>query len=161
MGIRDRLKSALGLGPKTHLAPGDAAPAIDVPDASGKRWTLADLRGKPAVIYFYPKDDTPGCTKEACSLRDAYAGLGGATVLGVSTDDARSHQAFAQKFNLPFPLLADVGGEMARRWGALGGSNARRVTFVLDADGRVTHVFDPVLDVFGHAGDVRRALGVA
>jgi peroxiredoxin Q/BCP len=158
MGIRDRLMNAVGLGPKSHLKPGDAAPDIDVTDASGKRWTLADLRGKPAVIYFYPKDDTPGCTKEACSFRDHYDRIP-ATLLGVSTDRADSHKAFAQKFNLPFPLLADTDGAMSRRWGALGGANARRVTFVIDGEGRITKVFDPVINVFGHTEDVLAALG--
>ena len=119
MGLRDRIKGALGLGAHTHLTEGAAAPALDIPDASGKVWKLADLRGKPAVIYFYPKDDTPGCTKEACAFRDQLSRYNGAVVLGVSTDDSRSHTAFTQKFNLNFPLLADARGEVAVRYGVL------------------------------------------
>lgn len=158
MGLRDRIKGALGLGPHTHLKPGDAAPEVGVADATGKRWSLADLRGQPAILFFYPADDTPGCTREACAFRDRYAGLTGrATLLGVSTDAASSHAAFAQKFNLPFPLLADVGGAMSARWGARGSSNARRVTFLLDGEGRVQEVWDPV-SVDGHADAVLAAL---
>ena len=106
--LRSRFKSLLGLGGKTHLSPGDAAPEIDAPDQDGKRWSLAELRGKKAVIYFYPADDTPGCTREACDFRDQLSSLE-ATVLGVSGDDASSHTAFSSKFNLSFPLIVDVG----------------------------------------------------
>lgn len=157
MGLRDRIKVALGLGGRTHLTEGAAAPEIGVSDATGRRWGIHDLRGKPAVVYFYPKDDTPGCTKEACSFRDNAARLGETTVLGVSMDAADSHRAFAQKFNLNFPLLADTTGEMAKRWGASGGSVPRRVTFVLDREGRIAKVFDPV-KVDGHTDEVLAAL---
>jgi peroxiredoxin Q/BCP len=157
MGIRDRIKGALGLGGKTHLTEGAAAPELDAPDATGKFWKINDLRGKPAVVYFYPKDDTPGCTKEACSFRDNAARLGETTVLGVSVDTAASHTAFAQKFNLNFPLLADVGGALSKRWGVLGGAVPRRVTFVLDREGRIAKVFEPV-KVEGHTDEVLAAL---
>lgn len=158
MGLRDRITSTLGLGPKTHLQPGLPAPELGVADAAGRRWTLADLKGRPAVIYFYPKDDTPGCTRQACGLRDRWGALSArATVLGVSTDAAASHVAFAQKFALPFPLLADVGGAMAGRWGVKGGATARRVTFLVDADGRIARVWDPAA-VEGHAETVLAAL---
>ena len=156
IGLRSRVKRALGLGGRTSLHPGDVAPDLDVADATGKRWTLAELRGQRAVVYFYPKDDTPGCTREACDLRDRHPALG-AVVLGVSTDEAASHRAFAQKFNLPFPLLADVGGAMARRWGVLDGANARRATFVLDREGRIAAVWDPV-KVDGHGAEVAAAV---
>jgi peroxiredoxin Q/BCP len=159
MGIRDRLKSALGLGARTHLTVGVAAPAIDLPDASGRLWTLGELRGHPAVLYFYPKDDTPGCTKQACGFRDDYPTFerSGARLLGVSTDGAGAHNAFARKFNLPFPLLVDAGGAMSERWGVTGSMGSRRVTFLLDRDGRIAQIWEPV-SVDGHAAEVRAAL---
>lgn len=158
MGLRDRIKGALGLGARTHLKPGDAAPELGVADSSGRIWTLADLRGKPAVVYFYPKDDTPGCTREACDFRDRWGELSArATLLGVSTDEAHSHTAFARKFNLPFPLLADTTGAMTERWGAKGRLGARRVTVLVGADGRVLSVWDPV-EVQGHADAVLAAI---
>ncbi len=157
MGIRDRIKGVLGLGPKTWLTEGAAAPELGVADASGKVWTTNDLRGKPAVVYFYPKDDTPGCTKEACSFRDNTARLGEVTLLGVSMDAPESHRAFAQKFNLPFPLLADTTGALTKRWGVSGGRHPRRVTFVLDREGRIARVFEPV-KVEGHTDEVLAAL---
>jgi peroxiredoxin Q/BCP len=158
MGIRDRIKGALGLGPHTHLAEGTAAPELGVPDATGRVWTLADLRGRPAVLYFYPADDTPGCTKEACGFRDHLARQpAGVTVLGVSTDAASSHDAFTQKFNLNFPLLVDTGAALATRWGAVGTMGgrpgARRVTFLLDGKGVIRRIWDPV-SVEGHVADV-------
>ena len=157
MGIRDRIKGALGLGAKTHLVEGAAAPEIGVADATGKVWKINDLRGSPAVVYFYPKDDTPGCTKQACSFRDNAARLGDVPVFGVSADAAASHKAFAQKFNLSFPLLADTSGEMAKRWGTGAGGPPRRVTFVIDREGRIARVFDPVR-VEGHTDEVLAVL---
>lgn len=160
MGIRDRLKSALGLGARTHLLPGAAAPAVDLEDASGKSWSLEALKGQPAILYFYPKDDTPGCTKEACAFRDDYAALeaAGARLFGISTDGAAAHHAFARKFNLPFPLLVDAGGQMSERWGVAGSFGPRRVTFLLDRQGKIARVWEPVA-VDGHAAEVRAALG--
>ncbi len=158
MGLRDRLKDALGLGGKTHLHETGAAPELGVADATGKMWKINDLRGRVAVVYFYPKDDTPGCTKEACAFRDQAANLGEAVVLGVSSDAAASHQAFAQKFNLGFPLLADTTGEVAKRWGVRGaGGVPRRVTFVIDREGRIARIFEPV-KVEGHAEEVLAAV---
>ncbi len=155
-GLRSRLKRALGLGGRTHLQVGEVAPDIEVADETGKVWSLAELRGQKAVIFFYPADDTPGCTRESCDFRDHAAELGG-VVLGVSTDAAASHVAFSQKFNLRFPLLADVGGEMSRRWGVLDGSTARRASFVIDREGRIALVVDPV-KVDGHVAEVRAAM---
>ncbi len=159
MGLRERIKGALGLGAKTHLQEGGAAPEIGVADASGKSWTINDLRGRPAVIYFYPGDDTPGCTKQACSFRDHALELADVALFGVSTDVGSSHRAFAQKFNLAFPLLADPGGEMAKRWGVVGiaGFVARRVTFVIDREGRIARIFEPV-KVDGHTAEVLAVL---
>ncbi len=154
--LRSRFKSLLGLGGKTHLAPGDVAPEIDAADHTGRNWNLAELRGKKAVIYFYPADDTPGCTREACDFRD-QAGSLDATVLGVSGDDASSHAAFAAKFNLTFPLLVDTGGALATRYGTWNDGLARRATFVIDRAGKIAAVFDPV-SVNGHVAEVKAAL---
>ena len=137
---------------------GKAAPAFTLADAEGKKVSLKAFAGKHVILYFYPKDDTPGCTREACDLRDALVHHPWARVLGASADAATSHHAFAQKFALPFPLLVDADGALARRWGAAGLDGApRRVTFVVDRAGLVARVFDPV-DVRGHADAVIAAL---
>ena len=126
---------------------GEQAPGFNLPDQNGRHRTDADFRGKWLVLYFYPKDDTPGCTKQACTLRDDLHRLAalGAEVVGVSVDDALSHQAFAKKYSLPFPLLADEQGELARRYGSLRDFGllrfARRNTFLIDPQGRVAKVY--------------------
>ena len=101
---------------------GKKAPAFTLTDASGKKVTLADFTGKHVILYFYPKDDTPGCTKEACGFRDDWKELqkAGAVVLGVSADDAASHQRFAAKYQLPFPLLSDPDRKVMTAYGAYG-----------------------------------------
>ena len=148
------------------LKPGDIAPSFEGVTTEGERVALSDYRGRKLVLYFYPKDDTPGCTKQACSLRDGQAAIAakGAAVLGVSTQDEASHRAFTRKFSLNFPLLADTGGRVARAYGTLGGAGlfARlksalgwtdRVTFVIDERGRIAHVIDRP-DVSRHAEEV-------
>ena len=148
------------------LKPGDAAPAFEGVTTDGKRVSLSDYRGRKLVLYFYPKDDTPGCTRQACSLRDGMAGLAakGAAVLGVSTQDAASHAAFTRKFQLNFPLLADTDGSVARAFGTMGAGGlvsrlksalglADRVTFIIDEQGRIAHVIDKP-DVARHAEEV-------
>ena len=137
------------------LKPGDPAPDFSGVTTDGRRVALADYRGRTLVMYFYPMDDTPGCTKQACSLRDHQAELAakGAAVLGVSTQDEGSHQAFTKKFGLNFPLLADTDGRVGRAYGVLGGPGlvaklksavgmAERVTFVIDREGRIAHVIE-------------------
>ena len=126
---------------------GDAAPAFTLPDQDGKTRSLADYRSKWLVLYFYPKDDTPGCTEQACTFRDDWhklAGMG-AEVVGVSVDDVGSHSAFAKKFSLPFPLLADTSGEVAARYGSIYGIGplkfAKRNTFLVDPQGRIARVY--------------------
>lgn len=149
-----------------RLKPGDAAPDFDGITTDGRRVRLADYRGRKLVMYFYPKDDTPGCTRQACSLRDGNAAIAakGAAILGVSTQDVASHAAFTRKFSLNFPLLADVGGRVARAYGALGGTGlmsrlkaalglADRVTFIVDEHGRIAHVIDKP-EVARHADEV-------
>ena len=142
------------------LAVGTAAPAFTVKDTQGNTVSLADFAGKTVVLYFYPKDDTPGCTKEACSFRDAYADYQGkdVVVLGVSMDDEASHQAFTEKFSLPFPLLADVGGALTKAYDVDGGGYSKRVTYVIDGTGTITQVFDTI-NTSTHAADVMAAIG--
>ena len=150
----------------TPLKAGDPAPDFEGVTTDGSRVSLKGFRGRKLVMYFYPKDDTPGCTKQACSLRDHNAEIAakGAAVLGVSTQDADSHQAFTRKFGLNFPLLADTDGTVGRAYGVLGGPGlisklksaagfADRVTFVIDGKGRITHVIDHP-DVANHAAEV-------
>ena len=139
----------------TPLRAGDPAPDFSGTLTDGKKVSLKDYRGKKLVMYFYPMDDTPGCTKQACSLRDHNKDIAakGAAVLGVSTQGEESHQKFTAKYKLNFPLLADTDGAVGRAYGTLGGSGlvsklksaagmADRVTFVIDEKGRIAHVID-------------------
>lgn len=150
----------------TKLKPGDPAPDFSGVATDGAPLALAQYRGRKLVLYFYPRDDTPGCTRQACSLRDHAGEIAakGAAVLGVSTQDPASHGAFTRKYRLNFPLLADTGGEVGRAYGVLGGPGllaklrsaaglAQRVTFVIDADGRIAHVIERP-DVARHAEEV-------
>lgn len=147
------------------LAVGSSAPAFTVKDTNGNTVSLADFAGKTVVLYFYPKDDTPGCTKEACSFRDHYAAYQGkdVVVLGVSLDDEASHQQFTQKFNLPFPLLADVDAAITKAYDVAMEKNgtlyARRVTYVIDGTGTITHVYETV-NTETHAKDILADLGL-
>ena len=150
----------------TPLRAGDPAPDFSGKTTDGKPVSLKDYRGRKLIIYFYPMDDTPGCTKQACSLRDHNAEIAakGAAVLGVSTQDEASHQAFTKKFSLNFPLLADKDGAVGRAYGTLGGKGvlaklmtavgmSERVTFIIDEQGRIAHVIDRP-DVANHAAEV-------
>jgi peroxiredoxin Q/BCP len=129
-------------------ATGAPAPEFSLADHSGKTRTLAEFRGKWVVLYFYPKDDTPGCTEEACKFRDDIFALDqmGAQVVGVSLDDSASHAQFAKKYSLPFPLLADPSGAVTRSYGALaqGSRYAERYTFLIDPAGKVAKVYTSV-----------------
>ncbi len=142
------------------LAVGTAAPAFTAKDTNGNTVSLSDLAGKTVVLYFYPKDDTPGCTKQACSFRDNYADYQGKdiVVLGVSKDDESSHQQFTQKFNLPFPLLADTDGSIIKAYDVDGGGYAKRVTYVIDGSGKIIHV-DANVNTANHAQDILAAIG--
>ena len=144
------------------LAPGDRAPLIDLPDADGVERRSDQLAGKPLVLFFYPKDDTPGCTMEACSFRDDYGQFQalGAEVWGVSGDDAASHRRFAERHRLPFPLLVDRGSRLRQAFGvprALG-LLPGRVTYVIDGEGVIRHVFNNLLDGPAHVREARQAL---
>lgn len=138
------------------LAVGSTAPDRALRDQDGNERTLASLRGHPAVVYFYPRDGTPGCTREACAFRDAWDRYerAGIRLVGVSSDDVESHARFAREHELPFPLLADVDGSLAAAFGVprhLGMDS--RVTFVLDAEGVVRSVFRDV-DPGVHAEEI-------
>jgi peroxiredoxin Q/BCP len=146
---------------------GQAAPDFELTSDSGEDVRLSDLRGRPVVLYFYPKDDTPGCTKQACSFRDAYGEFEerGATILGVSPDSEASHVRFKEKFGLPFTLLADPDHEVAEQYGVwVEKSNygrksmgIKRSTFVIDAEGNVAKAMLGV-SPDGHADVVLEAL---
>jgi thioredoxin-dependent peroxiredoxin len=146
---------------------GRPAPGFELTSDSGETVSLESLRGKPVVLYFYPKDDTPGCTAQACGIRDAWGEFerAGAVVLGVSPDDEASHAKFKEKYGLQFPLLADTGHEVAERYGVWAEKSyagktymgVERSTFVIDADGNVAKELRKVKPDT-HADDVLAAL---
>ena len=151
------------LRPGSQRVEGSVAPDFSLMDQHGKTHRLDDYAGRWLVLYFYPKDDTPGCTKEACHFRDDIGVLGdlGASVLGVSLDDSRSHAEFAKKYQLPFPLLSDPDGRTAAGYDSLLNLGlmkfARRRTFIIGPDGRIAARFDKV-DPTSHAKEVAQAL---
>jgi peroxiredoxin Q/BCP len=146
---------------------GQKAPAFDLPSSERGRVRLSDFTGKTVVLYFYPRDDTPGCTREACAFRDAFARIRkkGAVVLGVSPDTVEAHAGFRGKLRLNFPLLADTDRTVAKAYGAFGPKTAYgkktlgmiRSTFIIDGSGLVRKVF-PKVKVDGHAEEVLAAL---
>ncbi|MEQ8536469.1 MAG: peroxiredoxin [Coleofasciculus sp. D1-CHI-01] len=137
------------------LSIGDKAPAFTAKDDAGKTVSLSDLAGKTVVLYFYPKDDTPGCTKEAQSFRDNYAEYQGKdmVVLGVSMDDETSHKQFKEKYGLPFQLLADPDGTLTKAYDVEGGGYSKRVTYVINGEGTITYV-DEKVKTDSHAQDI-------
>jgi peroxiredoxin Q/BCP len=149
------------------ITEGDQAPDFTLRSDAGTDVTLSSLRGHPVVLYFYPKDDTPGCTTQACGIRDAYSEFerAGAVVLGVSPDSERSHVKFRKKYDLPFALLADTDHEVAQKYGVWGERSfmgktylgVSRSTFVIAADGRVKKIF-PKVKPAEHAADVLAVL---
>ncbi|MEP7076943.1 MAG: thioredoxin-dependent thiol peroxidase [Acidobacteriota bacterium] len=148
------------------LKEGDKAPDFSGTDQDGKKVKLADYKGKRVVLYFYPKDDTPGCTKEACSFRDADQSFTkeGIKVFGVSTDDEKSHQKFVSKFQLPFDLIADTDKKIVEKYGVWGEKSMYgkkymgtiRKTFLIDEKGKIAKIFDKV-NVAEHADEVLKA----
>ncbi|GAB5484473.1 MAG: thioredoxin-dependent thiol peroxidase [Parasphingorhabdus sp.] len=148
---------------------GTSAPDISATAHDGTAVSLADLRGQKVVLYFYPKDDTPGCTKQACNLRDHHTDLQarGITVLGVSADDNASHQQFADKYNLPFPLLPDPDHTILNAYGVWGERNLygnkfmgiKRTTFLIDEEGTIVHVFKRP-KVADHTAEILKKFGL-
>jgi len=138
---------------------GTSAPEFNLPDAYGKLHNLKNFQGKWLVLYFYPKDDTPGCTKEACSFRDDLFALEklGAQVVGISVDDGNSHANFAKKYHLPFPLLTDKDGKVAQQFGALTDLGlikfAKRYTFLISPEGKISKIYTSV-DTSKHSQEI-------
>jgi peroxiredoxin Q/BCP len=153
--------------PTLKLREGDKAPDFSAETSGGGRVSLSDFAGKNLILYFYPKDDTPGCTKEACAFRDAYADFKkrGAVVLGVSPDPVKSHDKFVKKFNLPFTLLADTDKKIVEAYGVWGEKSfmgrkymgTYRVTFLIGPDGRIKKIW-PAVKPEEHADEVLAAL---
>ena len=156
--------------PELKLKEGDKAPDFAAPDQTGARVSLKDFKGKPVVLYFYPKDDTPGCTKEACGFRDAYGDFqkAGAVVLGVSTDPVKAHQKFIEKFKLPFTLLADEEKKIVEAYGVWGEKmfmgrkymGTHRVTFLIGGNGKIAKIWPEVKPEL-HAAEVLEAIKAA
>jgi thioredoxin-dependent peroxiredoxin len=153
--------------PTLTLKEGDRAPAFDAATQHDHRVALADFKGKHVVLYFYPKDDTPGCTKEACAFREEFSALRkkGAIVIGVSADSEKSHAEFAQKFSLPFPLLADTDKAIVQAYGVWGEKSfmgrkyqgIHRVTFLIGPDGKIRKIW-PAVKPETHATEVLNAI---
>jgi peroxiredoxin Q/BCP len=149
------------------LKAGDKAPAFSLKNTEGKTVKLSDFKGKKLALYFYPKDMTPGCTKEACGFRDDHAELKkrGVEVVGVSADDQTSHQKFTEKYSLPFTLLSDADHSVMEKYGAWGEKNmygkkimgVLRSTFIIDEEGRIAHIFRKV-KTDTHSGDVLKII---
>jgi peroxiredoxin Q/BCP len=153
--------------PELKLKEGDQAPSFTAPTSGGGRVSLEDFKGRNVILYFYPRDDTPGCTKEACAFRDHFAAFKqkGAVVLGVSADSVKSHDKFAAKFKLPFTLLADEDKAIVQSYGVWGQKSfmgrkylgIHRVTFLIGPDGKIRRIW-PTVKPEEHAEEVLAAL---
>lgn len=151
------------------LKEGDKAPEFSLKDSNGNTVSLKNFHGKKVVLYFYPKDDTPGCTKEACSFRDNLPEFGklNAVVLGLSADNEQSHQKFASKYDLPFTLLSDPDKKVIQEYDVWKEKNMygkksmgiERTTFIIDENGRIMKIF-PKVKVDGHVEEVKEAIGM-
>lgn len=153
--------AATGSAASDEIAVGKVAPDFATKDQDGKDIKLSALKGKPVVIYFYPKDETPGCTKEACAFRDSFKEMEkrGAVLVGISTDSDESHKAFAKNHSLPFHLVSDESGSIAKAFGVPNRAGfLGRQTFVIGADGNVKKIYRDV-DVSKHAGEVLADIG--
>ena len=149
------------------LKVGDKAPAFKLKNQDEETISLSGLKGKPVVLYFYPKDDTPGCTKEACNFRDEFPKFGKlkAEIIGISTDSVKSHKKFAEKYGLPFILLADEKKQVVQEYGVWKEKNMygrkymgiERTTFIINSDGKITNIF-PKVKVDEHNKEVMEAL---
>ena len=153
--------------PETTLKEGDKAPAFAASTSGGGKISLADFKGKNVILYFYPKDDTPGCTKEACGFRDEFAAFDkkGAVVLGVSIDSPKAHDKFVDKFKLPFALVSDEDKKIVQAYGVWGEKTfmgrkylgTHRVTFLIGPDGRIKRIW-PKVNPEKHATEVLAAI---
>ncbi|MBF2063206.1 MAG: peroxiredoxin [Calothrix sp. C42_A2020_038] len=141
---------------------GDIAPDFTLPSQTGASISLSSFRGQPVVLYFYPKDDTPGCTAESCAFRDQYEVFksAGAEVIGVSGDSPESHQKFAAKYQLPFTLLSDKGDQVRNLYGAkaMFGLFPGRITYVIDGNGKVQYIFDSMFNFKGHVEEALKTI---
>ena len=149
---------------ENELKIGDVAPDFELPFGSGKR-RLSEYRGKVVVVYFYPKDDTPGCTTEACNFRDNFDNYKskGIEVIGVSVDSESSHKKFVEKYDVPFVLAADTSKEISKKYNVLGIGTAKRVTFIINKEGKIAHIY-PKVSPKEHANEVMgkiKELGLA
>lgn len=144
------------------LQVGDRAPDFTLPDQTGKQVTLSGILGdKVVVLYFYPKDNTRGCTAEACSFRDSYESFtaAGAEVVGISSDSVATHEGFAGRHELPFVLLSDRGREVRKQYGASAlGLLPGRITFVIDKEGVIRHAFSSMTNIGGHIDDALKVV---
>lgn len=142
------------------LTVGTDAPNFTTIDDQGKNVSLSDFTGKTVVLYFYPKDDTPGCTKEAQSFKEQYAEYQGKdmVVLGVSMDDQASHAQFKEKYGLPFQLLVDKDGVITKAYDVDGGGYSKRVTYIIDNKGKISYV-DTAVKAATHAQDILSSVG--
>lgn len=142
------------------LSVGTTAPNFTTIDDEGKNVSLTDYKGKIVVLYFYPKDDTPGCTKQAQNFRDNYETYQGKdmVVLGISMDDEASHKKFKEKYGLPFQLLVDTDGAITQAYDVSGGGYSKRVTYIVDAEGKISHV-DEKVNTSTHAEDLLKVVG--
>lgn len=148
---------------------GDTAPEFTLPDQEGKMHSLSDYKGKKVLVYFYPKDDTPGCTTEACNFRDGYEDFQkmGLVILGVSKDSIKSHKKFADKFSLPFPLLSDESGEMVEKYDSWGKKKFMgreylgifRNSFLIDEEGKIIKIYKEV-KAKEHAREIKGDVGI-
>ena len=137
------------------LTPPYQAPEFTLQDQHKQLHSLADYLGKYVLVYFYPKDDTPGCTKEACMIRDIYTDFekAGIIVLGISADSPESHEAFAKKYELPFTLLSDPMHDVIKRYGAQGALGTKRISYLIDPEGKIAEVY-PKVDPASHASEI-------
>ena len=145
-------------GKSSPISIGDSAPDFSMPDENGQIHTLSEYRGQRVVVYFYPKDDTPGCTKEACGIRDNYSDFtdNQIVVFGVSYDNASSHRKFKKKFDIPFHLLTDIDKSVSKAYGSDGIFFPSRKTYLISEDGTILKIYDKV-DVLNHADDILRS----
>jgi len=163
-----RKRNTMAQAAELKLKAGDKAPVFTAAASGGGTVSLADFKGRPVVLYFYPRDDTPGCTKEACAFRDQFAAIQakGAVVLGVSTDSAKTHDKFVNKFKLPFQLVADEDRRIVEAYGVWGQKSflgrkymgTHRVTFLIGPDGRIQKIW-PTVKPVEHTAEVLAALG--